>query len=129
MRDLEYCALSGSVVPPQASAGLVRGRPRAAVPTQSNHLGVGAAVDGEIGAGDVGGFGAGDEGDQGGDLFHCAVALEGGVGVLRRGPVAGGGIEVGVDRAGLDVVDGDAASADFSGRPWVNIFTAPLVAA
>src|ERR1700733_15155019 len=78
--------------------------------------GVGSAVDGEIGSGDVGRLGAGDEGYQGGDLVCCAVAFEGGDGFLRGCPFACGGIEIGVDGARLDVVDGDAAAADFSGQ-------------
>src|SRR5271155_2661402 len=78
--------------------------------------GVCAAVDGEVGAGDGGGFGAGEEGDEGGDFVHGAVAFEGGVGDLGGGPIAGGGVEVGVDGAGLDVVDGDAAGTDFAGE-------------
>ena len=38
-------------------------------------LRVGTAVDGEVGAGDVGGLCAGDEGDEGGDFIDVAVAL------------------------------------------------------
>src|ERR1700751_4362719 len=71
--------------------------------------GVGATVDGEIGAGDVGRLGAGDERYQCGNLVDSAVAFERCDGYLRGCPVARGGIEVRVDGAGLDVVDGDAA--------------------
>jgi hypothetical protein len=63
--------------------------------------GVGAAVDGEIGTGHVGGLGAGDEGDQGGDFVNGSVAAEGGGGLLRDGPIADGGIQLGVNGAGL----------------------------
>ena len=59
--------------------------------------GVGAAVDSDIGSGDVGGFGAGDERDHGSDLFDGAVAIERGGGDLGRGPFAEGGVEIGVD--------------------------------
>src|ERR1700733_586704 len=83
---------------------------------RSSGSGVGSAVDGEIGPGDVGGLGTGDEGYQGGDLVHGAVAVEGGDGFLGGCPFACGGIEIGVDGTGLDVVDRDAAAADLSGQ-------------
>src|ERR1700677_2556840 len=95
-------------------------RTRSASPAPSVRVGVwsgvGSAIDREIGAGDVGGFGTGDEGYQSGDLIHSAVTIEGGDGLLRRSPVAGRGVQIGVDGAGLDVVDGDAAVADLAGQ-------------
>ena len=75
----------------------------------SRRLGVGAAVNGQVRAGDVGGLRPGDEGDERGDLVNMPVTLERGVGDLRRGPIARGGIQIGIDGARLDIVDRDAA--------------------
>jgi len=90
--------------------------------------GVGSTVNGEIGSGDVGGLRAGDEGYQGGNLVDSAVAFERCDSYLGCCPVACSRIEIGVDGPGLDVIDCDAAAAASRARPWVNIFTAPLVA-
>jgi len=74
--------------------------------------GVGAAIDCQVRAGDVGGFRARDECDQRGDFLDSPIAVERGGGDLRRGPIAGGGVQIRVDGAGLDVIDGDAPVAD-----------------
>src|SRR5580704_3103724 len=78
--------------------------------------GVGSAVDGEVGTGNVGRFRSGDERHEGGDLVNGAVALQRCESDLGLGPIACGGVEVGVDWAGLYVVDGDAANADLPGQ-------------
>src|SRR5690349_1693615 len=77
---------------------------------------VGAAIDGQARAGDVASLWPSDEGDHCRDVVYPAVALQRRIHDLWRRPVASGGVEVGVDRAGLDVVDGDAARADLTGE-------------
>ena len=90
--------------------------------------GIHAAIDGEIGPGDVGGVRTGDERHKRGDLLNTAIAVERRGGLLRYRPLARGGIQLRVDRARLHVVDGDIAMAELSGQPLSNIFTAPFVA-
>src|SRR5438105_10964272 len=70
----------------------------------------------QAGAGDVAGFGTRQVGDKAGDLIGIAIALKRGDGNQRLGEVAVGRIHVRINRAGLDVVDGDAARAEVSGN-------------
>jgi hypothetical protein len=64
----------------------------AEVTQDGSRLGVGAAVHGQIGAGDVRGLWAGDERHQRRDLVHTPEPAERGVGLLRCGPIARRGI-------------------------------------
>lgn len=63
----------------------------------------------KLAPGDVTRFRSGNECDERGDLFHVAVTLQGRVGDLGRRPITGWWVEIGVDGARLEVVDGDAA--------------------
>src|SRR6202034_1248974 len=76
-----------------------------------------AAVDGQVCARDVRSLRAGDEGNQCGYFVHGSVTVERGVGYLRRRPITCSGVQVRIDRAGLNIVDRDAAVANFSGQP------------
>src|SRR6185312_1810927 len=77
----------------------------------------GAAVDGEGGAVDVGGVGGGEEGDRGGHLGCGGEGVVEAAAALRGGGVGVGDLvevieERGVDAAGADDVDADAARAE-----------------
>src|SRR2546426_11030467 len=67
-------------------------------------------------AGDVAGFGTRQIGDEAGDLIGITVSLERCDGNQRLREVAVGWIHVSINRAGLDVVNGDAARAEVSGK-------------
>src|SRR3989441_86236 len=67
-------------------------------------------------AGDVAGFGTRQVGDKAGDLVCVAITLKGCDGNKRLGEVGVRRIRVGVNRAGLDIIDGDAARAEVSGQ-------------
>src|ERR1700761_886507 len=77
---------------------------------------VGSAVDGQARPGDVGGLGAGYKGYKSGYLVHSSIAVERRIGFLWRCPSARSGIEIGVDRTGLNIVDRNTAVAHFSGK-------------
>src|SRR5260370_37605476 len=67
-------------------------------------------------AGDVAGFGTRQVGDKAGDLVCIAITLKGCDGNQRLREVAVCRIHVSINRAGLDVVNGDAARAEVSGK-------------
>src|SRR5271154_3931074 len=69
--------------------------------------GVGATVHGEVRASDVGRIGASHEGDQRGDFGYRSEAGERSIGLLRHRPIACSGIQIRVNRSGLDIVDRD----------------------
>ena len=71
-----------------------------------------AAIDIEHRAGHERGIGAGEEHDAGGDLFRGAVTLQRVLRALGFGEGAVLRVHVGVDRARLQHVDGDAARAE-----------------
>ena len=76
-----------------------------------------AAIDIEHRAGHEGGFGAGEEHDAGRHFLRLAEALQGVQAALRLGELAAIlRIHLGVDRAGLHHVDGDAARAEVARR-------------
>src|SRR5579863_5550379 len=50
------------------------------------------------------------------DLVNIPVAVQCCGGLLRHGPIARCGIQIRVDRTGLDVVDGDTAATDLPGQ-------------
>src|SRR5580698_9557165 len=79
-------------------------------------LGVHAAIDCQVRAGDVGRFRSGDECHHRGDLVNLAITVECGGGLLWHRPIARGGIQFGVNWTWLHVVDRDAAAPDFSGQ-------------
>src|SRR5437016_13872599 len=70
----------------------------------------------QTGARDVAGFGTRQVGDKAGDLIGTAIALKRCDGNQRLREVAVGRIQVSINRAGLDVVNGDAARAEVSGK-------------
>src|SRR2546427_12785101 len=65
----------------------------------------------------VAGFGTRQIGDKAGDLIGIAIALKRCDGNQRLREVAVGWIHVSINWAGLDVVNGDAARAEVSGKP------------
>src|SRR5258706_13747865 len=65
---------------------------------------------------DVAGFGTCQVGNEAGDLVCIAITLKGSHGNQRPGEVAVGWIRVGINRAGLDVVNSDAAWTEVSGN-------------
>src|SRR6266581_4568775 len=69
-------------------------------------------------AGDVAGFGTRQVGDKAGDLIGIAIALKRCDGNQCLREVAVGRIHVSINRAGLDVVNGDAARAEVSGKSF-----------
>src|SRR5207244_8918432 len=66
--------------------------------------------------GDVAGFGTRQVGDKAGDLIGIAIALKRCDGNQRLREVAVCRIHVSINRAGLDVVNGDTARAEVSGK-------------
>src|SRR5881396_529953 len=75
-----------------------------------------ASIGEQARAGDVAGFGTRQVGDKAGDLIGIAIALKGGDRNERLREVAVCRIHVSINRAGLDVVNGDAARAEVSGK-------------
>src|SRR5436189_1868854 len=75
-----------------------------------------ASIGEQARAGDVAGFGTRQEGDKAGDLIGIAIALKRCDGNQRLREVAVCRIHVSINRAGLDVVNGDAARAEVSGK-------------
>src|SRR5438093_8874 len=75
-----------------------------------------ASIGEQARAGDVAGFGTRQVGDKAGDLIGVAIALKRCDGNQRLREVAVCRIHVSINRAGLDVVNGDAARAEVSGK-------------
>src|SRR5260370_33549440 len=69
-----------------------------------------ASIGEQARAGDVAGFGTRQVGDKGGDLIGIAIALKRCDGNQRLREVAVCRIHVSINRAGLDVVNGDVSS-------------------
>src|SRR3989442_16042672 len=67
-------------------------------------------------AGDVAGFGTRQVGDKAGDLIGIAITLKRCDGNQCLREVAVCRIHVSINRAGLDVVNGDTARAEVSGK-------------
>src|SRR5204863_8138399 len=76
--------------------------------------GVDAAVDRQVGAVDEGRLRTGDEGYQGCDLVGVSKPTKRNGRLLACGPLAGGGVQVGVDGPRLNVVDRDAARSELT---------------
>ena len=79
--------------------------------------GVGAAINREIGASDVGRFWPSDKRYQRGNLVNVTIAFERGVSDLRFCPIACGGIQVSINGSRLNIVDRDAARANLPRQP------------
>src|SRR6266436_6243948 len=75
-----------------------------------------ASIGEQARAGDVAGFGTRQVGDKAGDLIGIAIALKRCDGNQRLREVAVCWIHVSINWAGLDVVNGDAARAEVSGK-------------
>src|SRR5437762_13987666 len=75
-----------------------------------------AAIGEQARAGDVAGFGTRQVSDKAGDLIGIAIALKRCDGNQRLREVAVCRIHVRINRAGLDVVNGDAARAEVAGK-------------
>src|SRR5213592_5163300 len=75
-----------------------------------------ASIGEQARAGDVAGFGTRQVGHKAGDFIGIAIALKRCDGNQRLREVAVCRIHVSINRAGLDVVDGDAAWAEVSGK-------------
>src|SRR5947207_1679866 len=75
---------------------------------------------------DVAGFRTGEKCDEAGDFVRAAVALERDVADAVTRQVRVRRIHVGVNHAGLDVVDGDAARAEVSGESLCETGDSPL---
>src|SRR5258705_7994625 len=93
---------------------LVVASPSSSVDVGAGQLGVRTSINSQVRTSDVRGLGACDERHQRRDFVHAAVPVERRNGLLRNRPFARGRIEFGVDRARLDVVDGDAAVSDLA---------------
>ena len=79
-------------------------------------LGICTAINRQVRSGNVGRLWACDKGYQCCNLFHLTITVQCRHGFLRRRPIAGSGIKIGIDGAGLDVVHRDATASDFSGQ-------------
>src|SRR2546421_12933267 len=77
-----------------------------------------ASIGQQARAGDVAGFGTRQVGDKAGDLIGIAIALKRGDGNQCLREIAVCWIQVRINRAGLDVVHGDAARAEISGQSF-----------
>src|SRR6058998_3097204 len=75
-----------------------------------------ASVGEQARAGDVAGFGTRQVSDKAGDLIGIAIALKRCDGNQCLREVAVCRIHVSINRAGLDVVNGDAARAEIAGK-------------
>src|SRR5882762_1625847 len=75
-----------------------------------------ASIGEQTRAGDVTRFGAGKVRNEAGNLIRIAITLKGCDGNQRLREVAVCRIHVSINRAGLDVVNGDAARAEVSGK-------------
>src|SRR5439155_5593489 len=75
-----------------------------------------ASIGEQARAGDVAGFGTRQVSDKAGDLIGIAIALKRCDGNQRLREVAVCRIHVSINRAGLDVVNSDAARAEVSGK-------------
>src|SRR5438128_12368718 len=75
-----------------------------------------ASIGEQARAGDVAGFGTRQVGDKAGDLIGIAIALKRRDGNQRLREVAVCRIHVSINRARLDVINGDAARAEVSGK-------------
>src|SRR5579863_8100422 len=75
-----------------------------------------SAIDGKVRAGNVRGLGTCDKRHHRGDLIHTTVTVERCGGLLGHRPITRGGIQFGVDRTRLHVVDRDAPTPDLSGQ-------------
>jgi hypothetical protein len=95
---------------------------------QTWRSGIGATVDGQARARDVGGFRPGHERHQRSNLIHMPIAFERCVGDLGCCPIARRGIQIRIDGTRLNIVDRDARLPISRDKPCVNILTAPFVA-
>src|SRR5437899_1696817 len=77
-------------------------------------------------ASDVAGFGTGEKCDETGDFVRAAIALERDVADAVTRQVGVRRIHVGVNHAGLDVVDSDAARSEVSGESLCETGDSPL---
>src|SRR5580704_18993662 len=75
-----------------------------------------STIDGKIGARDVRAVGTCYESHHRGDIINMSITVERRGRLLRYRPVSCRRVQVRVDRARLDVVDGDAAATDLSGQ-------------
>src|SRR5438093_8128114 len=75
-----------------------------------------ASIGEQTRAGDVAGFGTRQVSDKAGDLIGIAIALKRCDGNQCLREIAVCRIHVSINRAGLDVVNGDAARAEVSGK-------------
>jgi hypothetical protein len=71
-------------------------------------LGVHSAIDCQVRASDVRRFRTGDECHHCGDIVNMSIAVECGGGLLWHRPITGGGVQIRIDGAGLDIIDRDA---------------------
>src|SRR6202043_1052290 len=86
-------------------------------PPRRRWSGVCATVAGQIRTGDVRGLRTSHERYQRGAFVNRSVAVERCIGLLGRGPIARGGIQIRVDRTRLDIVDRDAPRPHLPGQP------------
>src|SRR5258708_20372820 len=82
--------------------------------------GIHSTIDSKICPGNVRGLRTGDEGHHCRDLVRTAITFERRGGLLRHRPIAGGGIQIRVDWARLDVVDRDTPAPDFSSQRMID---------
>src|SRR5206468_9539637 len=78
--------------------------------------GIHSAIYGKVRPSDVRRFRAGDKRDHCSDLINVPEAVERGGGLLRHRPLARGGIQLGVDRTRLHIVDRDAPAPELPGQ-------------
>src|SRR6059058_3915554 len=78
--------------------------------------GIHSAIYGKVRPSDARRFRAGDKRDHCSDLINVPEAVERGGGLLRHRPLARGGIQLGVDRTRLHIVDRDAPAPELPGQ-------------
>src|SRR5579863_4769133 len=79
--------------------------------------GVHPAVDCQVGTGDERGLRAGDEGNKRGNLVHVSIPIQRNDRLLAYGPLARGGVQIGVNGPRLDIVDRDPPYSEFTRQP------------
>src|SRR5467141_965064 len=79
--------------------------------------GVDAAIDRQVGAVDERRLRTGDKGDKRRDLVGASIPAKRNGRLLACGPLAGGGVQIGVNGTRLNVVDRDAARSQLTRQP------------
>ena len=85
-----------------------------------------SAINGQVRPGDVGSIWTCDKCDQRRDFVDMPIAAQCRSGDLRRRPVTGSWIQIGVDGARLDIIDGNAPLSHLPGQSLGKHFDGPF---